>query len=224
LLTEDEVDAIRPEVYRAWAVDLAGQSGDSPVVKCHDAYTRRADGTPLLGGSEAARGAIVLVRDPRDIALSFADHRGTSVDEAIDLLCDPFATIGRSIQRQRRQLRQRLLDWSAHVSSWLDQRDLPVHLVRYEDMEADAAAVLIGTARFAGLEMTEERVARATRLSAFDLLRSQEDRSGFAEGVRGRPFFRRGHSGAWRSALSSGQAERIETAHGKTMIRLGYEV
>ncbi len=200
---------------------LAGQTGDPFVMKCHDAYTRLADGTSLLGGSAAA-GAIVVVRDPRDVALSFADHRGVSIDEVIDLMCDPSTAVSRSIQAVGRQLQQRLLDWSGHVASWLDQGDIPVHLVRYEDVETDTAAALLGAARFAGYDVTADQAARAAHLSAFDILREQEEASGFMEGAKDRPFFRRGHSGAWRTALSAGQAERIEAAHRKMMMRLGY--
>jgi hypothetical protein len=223
LLTDEEIEEMRPGVYRAWAAHLLGQADDPFVMKCHDAYTRLGDGTPLLGGS-AAKGAIVLVRDPRDVALSFADHRGTSVDDAIELMCDPNAAMGRSVQAQRPQLRQRLLDWTSHISSWLDQSDIPVHLVRYEDMETDTAAILARAAQFAGFDVTEDQAAKAVRLSAFDLLRNQEEASGFTEAAKDRPFFRRGHSGAWRAALSSGQAERIEAAHRKIMMRLGYAI
>ena len=33
-------------------------------VKVHDAYSTTLKGEPLLGGSKAAKGAIVLLRDP----------------------------------------------------------------------------------------------------------------------------------------------------------------
>lgn len=37
---------------------------------------------------------------------------------------------------QRAQFRQKLPTWSGHVSSWLNQCDVPVHLVRYEELKA----------------------------------------------------------------------------------------
>jgi hypothetical protein len=222
LLTDGEADRLRPAAYRAWAADLARRLDGPVVVKCHDAYTRLEDGTPLLGGAAAARGAIVIVRDPRDVVLSLADHRGTSLDEAISLMCDPSRVVASSGRGQLQQLSQRVLDWSGHISSWLDQEDIAVHLVRYEEMEADAAASLLRAARFAGFEVTSAQAERAAKLSAFNLLRDQERASGFAEGKRDRPFFRRGHSGGWRAALSAAQVQRVENAHGKMMARLGY--
>jgi aryl sulfotransferase len=231
LLTDEEIDRLRPHVYRAWAAEPAvdavarGQESAVPVarfIKCHDAYTRLEDGTPLLGGAEAARGAIVIVRDPRDIAPSLADHRGCSIDEAIDLMSDPEAVQGRAPRGQIRQLRQRLLDWSGHVASWLDQTDVPVHLIRYEALHADAARMLTGAMAFAQRPAAEEQVARSVRLSAFKELRRQEEARGFAEARPSARFFRRGEMGGWRTSLSAGQAERIETDHGPMMARLGY--
>jgi aryl sulfotransferase len=224
LLTDEEIDDLRPGVYRAWADELARERSAPFVMKCHDAYTRLADGTPLLGGGEAARGAIMLVRDPRDVALSLADYRGTPIDEAIDLMCDPSTAMARSGRGQRSQLRQTLLDWSGHVASWLDQRDIPLHLVRYEDLEGDPIFILLKAAQFAGIDVTADKAARAAHLSAFDALRRQEEASGFIETVKGRPFFRRGHSGAWRLALSPTQAKRIEDTHHIMMARLGYRL
>jgi aryl sulfotransferase len=221
LLTDDEVDALRPGVHRSWA-GLAGQAGDSFVMKCHDAYTRCGDGTPLLGGAEGARGAIVVVRDPRDVALSLADHRGTSVDDAIELICDPLGTIGRTTRSGRAQLRQRLLDWSGHVASWLDQTDIPVHLTRYEDMQADAAAALADVARFTGISATDRQLSKSVRASTFEAMRRTEDAEGFVEARSGTKFFRRGEVGGWRTMLSIDQIGRIERVHGRMMERIHY--
>ena len=43
-------------------------------VKVHDAYTLTPKGEPLLAGRRGADGAIVIVRDPRDVAPSLANH------------------------------------------------------------------------------------------------------------------------------------------------------
>jgi aryl sulfotransferase len=167
---------------------------------------------------------VVVVRDPRDIALSLANHRGSTIDQAIDLMLDPEAVQGRSSRRPVHQLSQRLLDWSSHVSSWLDQRDIPIHLIRYEDMQVDAGEVLAATARFAGLNATSQQVSKAAKASTFEILRRQEDAEGFAEARPGGRFFRHGKAGAWHSGLARAQTERIEFAHGAMMARLGYRM
>ncbi len=84
LLTHDEIDALRPRVYEELASGAQDDEYDAveappPVrfVKVHDAYTLTPTGEPLLAGARGADGAIVIVRDPRDVAPSLASHSGT---------------------------------------------------------------------------------------------------------------------------------------------------
>ena len=196
-------------------------------MKTHDAYTLTQAGEPLLGGAQGADGAVVIVRDPRDVAPSLANHNGSTIDRAVAFMADAQACFSGKIDRQSNQLRQKLPGWSGHVGSWLDQSDIPVHLVRYEDMIADTAGALRGALKFSGRPASHEQISRAVRLADFAKLRQQELEKGFREGPR--PwrrgnFFRRGEAGAWRDELTVEQVARIEAAHAPMMQRLGYEL
>jgi hypothetical protein len=127
---------------------------------------------------------------------------------------------------------QRLNDWSGHVRSWTEQRDVPVHVIRYEDLHADAAAVLREALDFLGAlfdceEEAQEVINRAVHHSDFARLQQQERERGFREQRNGaeptsEQFFRRGRVGDWRNHLTARQVQRIEDAHGETMKRFGY--
>ena len=192
-------------------------------VKAHDAYTLTDSGEPVMAGARGAAGAILIVRDPRDIASSFAHHMHCSIDQAISRMGDVDFCLSSSSDRLDRQFRQRLLGWSGFAASWLDQRDIPVHLIRYEDMLADTAATLLAALRFAGAEPDQMRLGRAIAFASIDELRRQEAESGFREAPRkAGSFFRRGIAGGWRNDLSRDQIARIERDHGIMMDRLGY--
>ncbi|WP_448192476.1 sulfotransferase domain-containing protein [Azospirillum sp. sgz301742] len=214
LLTEGEAEALRPSVLDAYAVSRSGGA----LVKVHDAYTHLLDGTPLLG--RAGRAALYLVRDPRDVAVSFAFHLSVSLDEAIDLMNNPTG----SLWATNVQFRQLLTDWSGHVCGWLDQTDLPVHLIRYEDLWADTPGEFCRALDFLGIRYEEEAAVRAVRHADFAELQRQERRAGFRERAKGQTiFFRQGQVGDWRRHLSAAQVRTIETAHAAVMARLGYE-
>jgi len=90
LLSHDEVDCLRPRVYEELARGAADDEYDAAApqpavryVKVHDAYTLTPLGEPLLGGARGAAGAVVMVRDPRDVAPSLASHRNIGIDAAI---------------------------------------------------------------------------------------------------------------------------------------------
>jgi aryl sulfotransferase len=234
LLTFDEIDALRPRVYEELASGALDDEYDAPpdappvrFVKAHDAYTLNAKGEPLLAGTRGAESAIVIVRDPRDIAPSLANHNRIGIDDAIAFMADKNAGFSLRKNRQELQLRQKLVDWSGHVASWLEQTDIPILLVRYEDMQVDAAAALRGVLDFAQRPASEEEIAQAVRFADFSEMQSQERDKGFREAPRpyaGGNFFRRGEAGCWRAELSAEQVARIEATHGPMMLRLGYQL
>lgn len=232
LLTHDEIDCLRPRVYEELARGAADDEYDTPeaeapvrFVKAHDAYTLTPTGEPLLAGARGAEGAIVIVRDPRDVAPSLANHNGTSVDDAVTFMNNKDAGFCARSTRQHNQLRQKLPGWSGHTASWLDQADIPVHLVRYEDMKTDTADVLRRALVFAGRTVSDEEIRRAVKFADFAQLQGQEKEKGFREAPQAQPggsFFRRGEAGGWRDELTPAQVARIEADHAPMMRRLGY--
>jgi len=233
LLTHDEIDVLRPRVYEDLASGAQDDEYDKPeklpparLVKVHDAYTHTSKGEPLLAGRGGADAAIVIVRDPRDVAPSLANHNRVDIDLAIKQMNSHELAYCAKPGRLDLQLRQKLPSWSGHVASWLDQTDIPVHLVRYEDLAADTAKIFRAALAFAGRPATDEEIHRAVRYADFGELQRQERDKGFSETPRraGGAFFRRGEVGAWRDELSPEQVAAIEAAHGTMMRRLGYEL
>lgn len=218
LLSHDDIDCLRPRVYEV----LAAEASQQRWIKVHDAYTSTRDGDPLLG-RKAAGAAVYLVRDPRDVAVSLAHHNSTTVDDAIKLMNTADSAVYGGHKGVLPQLRQRLLGWSGHVTSWLDQPDVPVHTVRYEDLVAHPVAGFSEALRFAGRLATTAEVERAVRHADFSELQRQEREKGFGEKMPGpAPFFRAGRAGGWRGTLTAGQVDVIEHCHGAAMTRLGY--
>lgn len=234
LLTHDEADALRPRVYEELASGAQDDEYDEPqaappihFVKVHDAYTLTPKGEPLLAGRRGAEAAIVIVRDPRGVAPSLAAHHGGNIDNAVAFMKSTKAMYCGREGRQDNQLRQRFPGWGGHIASWLDQTDIPVHLVRYEDLTADTAGTLRRALAFVGEPADAQDIARAVEFAAFARLQEQEREKGFREAPRPGPhgqFFRRGKAGGWREELTPEQVARIEAEHGPMMLRLGYEL
>ena len=215
---------------RSGVIDEYIDEQNSPVfAKVHDAWTHGAPGVPMLG--RRARAALYLVRDPRDVVVSYAFHNEDRLDAVIETLNNPAACLLGSVGA----FPQRIGDWSGHVNSWRDQTDVPVHVIRYEDLHRDTARALRQVVEWLGSRFDSESemadaVLRAVRSSELRELQRQEREKGF----RIRPaatlspdaslFFRQGRIGDWRNHLSSEQVRVIEAAHGETMLDLGYEL
>lgn len=217
-LTADEIEALRPDIY----VTLAEQADEIGYHKVHDAYTLTHAGRPLLP-PEASRGALYFIRNPLDVAVSYAHHSDRDVDTVIGWMGDERHSFAAGPRRLHSQLRQRLLTWSGHVLSWVDQTQFPVHVVRYEDMRSDPEAVFSTAARFAELPSDTAAVRRALEFSSFEELQRQEADHGFGEkSPRAESFFRRGVVGSWRDSLSDEQAACLVADHREVMERFGY--
>jgi len=211
--TSQELAAMRPEVQKMIAASRQG----SVFCKTHLPLLR-LHGQPTINMSVTA-GAIYIVRDPRDLALSFADYHGISIDKAIEWL----ATENLEVPASERQTAEPLGSWSQHVASWTQRPSPAIHVMRYEDLHADPEATFARLAAFLNLQAPVERIARAVEHTSFKSMRALEDRDGFDErSPLQERFFRKGVAGAWRDDLSSDQAKAVLAGHREQMARFGY--
>lgn len=217
-LSHEEIDRLRPAVYR-WC---ARHSTVMVYHKIHDAYTFLPDGAPLIP-PEATRGVLYLVRNPLDVAISFAHHSSCSIDQAITHMANPTFTFCGGHKRLYNQLRQWLLSWSAHVLSWAEAPNLNRLIIRYEDMKCHSCTTFHTIAAFLQLPTEVAQIAQALHHCDFTRLQQQEAAYGFQEkAARAESFFRKGIVGDWQHGLSPTQIKTIIDQQGAVMQRFGY--
>lgn len=212
--TVADVQRQRGKVHR----DLTALDSTLVFVKTHNARLV-IEGAPLISPAVSA-GAIYIVRDPRDVAVSYSRHLGRSIDETIGVMADPRATTGGTDSK----VFEHLGSWSLHVQSWTGRPDPRVHVLKYEALIARPEDAFGALVRFLGQEPPADRLHSAIRFSDIAELRGQEQANGFIERVPEATgtFFGAGQPGHWRSVLTPMQRERIEHDHGAMMRRFGY--
>jgi len=208
-----EIARLRPLVH----AEIARRSQGTRFVKTHN-LSGSFDGHPLHDFSVSA-GAIYVVRNPLDVAVSMTHHFGLGLDEAIDRLGDEnVATANDALF-----VSQILGSWSTHVKGWADMANASVLVLRYEDLLEKPAKQFAKVARMVGLGNDRARVERAVRHAAFQSLATMERKHGFVEAARsGTRFFRKGRVNEWREALTREQVGRVVNAHREQMKRFGY--
>ncbi len=213
-MTAAEFQDLRPRLH-LW---FAQSNPDSPFVKTHNACVS-IDGQPLITPTATA-GAIYVLRNPLDVAVSFAHHHQIGMQEAVDRICDDKNVI----PANPKQLEEYLLSWSTHVNSWLKAPGLRCHVLRYEDMLATPRKAFGGLVKFLGLPDNPARLKKAIRFSSFKELSGQEKKERFVESRRDgkSAFFRQGEVGTWREALSEAQVAKIVDSQGEVMKAFGY--
>jgi hypothetical protein len=213
-LTKEEVAALRPRAHAA----MTAAFPDTVFVKTHSALVEDR-GTPMITLEHTA-GAIYVVRDPLDVAVSYSHHYGVSLDEAIAAMNRPG---NQSISNQANFVYELHGSWSEHVRSWTEMPNRALHVVRYEDMAAEPLRAFGDVVKFLGLEVATDRLSRAVERSRFGVLQQQEARHGFRERSRKADrFFRAGEVGQGARLLTPDLIDALRTANRESMMRFGY--
>lgn len=209
-----EIFALRLRVHE----QIAERVSDGTVfTKTHNLFGK-VNGHPLHNLAVTA-GAIVVVRNPLDVALSMADHFGLGLDETIARMANPNAYS----PGDEFNVASYLGSWSSHVRSWTTQSHERIRIIRYEDMLDEPIATFSRVAALLGLGDDRARIERAVRFSEFGQLREQEQRAGFAErSPHSRFFFRAGRKDQWREGLTPAQARRVCSQHREQMQHFAY--
>lgn len=217
-LSYEEVERLRPRVYE----HIAQEAKEPIFMKIHDAYTYTTDGDPLISHN-ATLGTIYFIRNPLDVAVSFAYHSACDINIIIDLMADDSHAFCAKPSRLHNQLRQKLLSWRKHVLSWVDTSGLRIHVMRYEDMKLQPFQTFMDAVRFVGLQNTSEQIRKALIFSSFEELQRQEQLWGFREKhPKASSFFNQGKIGSWRENLTLQQINRLTRDHADVMLRFGY--
>lgn len=215
-LNNQEIDSLREAVQ----LDMSHRVRPPVLIKTHNARVQH-NGYPIIR-RELTLGAIYIIRNPLDVVDSVADHWGVDHERAIGMMNDRNLTIGGPKQDL---VTQYLESWSGHVSSWIDQRAFPVHVVCYEDLLHRTEMTFRNVLTFLGWDPERPRIERAIAETDFRRLQQREKESGFGErsqkSTSGR-FFRSGKAERWREILTEEQIDRIQTAHHDVMRRFGY--
>lgn len=232
-----ELNNLIPGIHRGVRADhLFGNR--TTFIKTHWAW--RQD-LPLR---EDVIGAIYIVRNPLDVAVSSATYRllshgeraagMTPAERAAEQarLLDRFiAEGGDPVWRQ-----QGMGSWDENVRSWLAKSNpVPRLILRYEDLKADPAKHVTDICRFLNVTKTAEEVGQAVARSSLDRLRAMEEReiAGRQEGFfydreragaleAGIRFINRGEPGAGAASLTATQRQAAIERFGATMRIAGY--
>jgi hypothetical protein len=214
-LPQERIMALRQQAQER----IVGVNQHDVFIKTHSVNGQYL-GYPLIR-PEHTMGAVYIVRDPRDVVVSAADHWGLTLDEMIDCLAAPETE---TAPMPGRQVFEKLSSWSGHVRSWTAQKmPWPTLVFRYEDLLADPVKRFGQLAKSVGLSKDPARIRQVVEWTSFKQLQSMESQEGFVERSNfSERFFRAGKSGQWRKHLTAAQVSRIERDHRTQMRRFGY--
>lgn len=212
----EAISALRPQVQAL----IAQRTQGSRLLMTHN-FCGTFEGHTTVNWHVTA-GAVYVVRNPLDVAVSMTHHFGLSLDEAIDRLGDErVASVNDSLF-----VSHVIGSWSTHVKGWADtaaRAPGKMIVLRYEDLLDAPAKHFAKAAKLIGLGQDKARIAHAVKHANFRTLASLEKQHGFVEAVDDKTrFFFKGRANQWREVLSRAQVERIVHDHREQMRRFKY--
>lgn len=218
-LPQQEIDNLKPQVIRY----LSSIQKELTFIKIHEQYTSSKNGSSPIIPVDCSLLALYLIRNPLDVAVSFAYHNGWSFNKIID-------SMGKNLRLNERKkgtgthlLSEELGTWSEHVNSWVKNYLVKVEVVRYEDMFHTPFKTFKNAVTVIGLDVSDEKIQQAIEASSFKNLRQQEEKAYFQEkNPKTDFFFRKGKIGSWREELNKQQINKVINDHYATMVEFGY--
>ena len=132
--------------------------------------------------------------------------------------------------------------WIENVTSWMDETELPVHYISYEEVLTNPRKSIEAVARFLGIPADDKLLDECVEATRFDELKAFEGRELDSAKEIGRPlgrfsagrrveahtnlgvrFFNKGKAGSWKTAISHDAAQRAWKRFSDAATRLGYK-
>ena len=173
-------------------------------------------------------GVIYIVRDPRNIVTSWANHNDLSINDSSDYLIHQKETLGNSNKVYHGT-------WNYNFQSWKSFKYQDRYLlIKYEDLINDKKNIFLQILEFINKFRKEKfsidikKINNILNYTSFEKMKKLEKEKGFFEAMRdketgiNKPFFNLGPDNKWQNLLDDKIRSKIENAFHEEMSELGY--
>ena len=160
-------------------------------IKTHSGL-RNINGYPFTDLNNSL-GVIYIVRDPRSVARSYANHNQISLERASDRMLEDKATLGglKNPINEADKILTHMGSWSSNYESWkVFEKHNRYLLIKYEDMIKDKEKTFITILKFIHkllnlkFSIDADKLKNILKTTSFEYMQKAEKNSGFEESVK----------------------------------------
>ena len=156
---------------------------------------------------------IYIVRDPRNVITSLKNHYELSYNEAFDFITNERRYIYDQHKIDDFSDFQFIGSWKTNFQSWNYQKEIPMKLVKYENLLSDTYSTSLEIIQFVDKIMKnnegidKKKLENAINSTSFEKLKKEETVKGFSEAIFSKkrnkkiPFFYLGPENDWKKIL-----------------------
>ena len=219
------------ELSKFWTISQDKLNLDKKIKFLKTHHLRCGIGNYTFTNSKNTIGTIYIVRDPRDVITSFAQHHALSIEEAKYTMFNSNADIFPEREKNLDlALRTLLGSWSDHYNSWT-KNNKNLLFIKYENLIKNKKFELLRIIKFINnfikIPISETKINNCINSTTFESMKQNEKKGLFTENTIDKngkkiKFFNYGKEGNWKSILTKGLVLNIEKKFQKEMSELKY--
>ena len=219
------------ELSKFWTISQDKLNLDKKIKFLKTHHLRCGIGNYTFTDSKNTIGTIYIVRDPRDVIISFAQHHSLSIEEAKHTM---FRSNAYEFPEREKNpdlaLRTLLGSWSDHYNSWT-KNNKNLLFIKYENLIKNKKSELLRIIKFVNnyikIPISENKINNCINSTAFEIMKKNEEKGLFEENSFDKngkkiKFFNYGKKGNWKNVLSEELVLSIEKKFRKEMNELKY--
>jgi len=175
---------------------------------------------------------IYIVRDPRNLVRSIANHYSYSINKSCEFLLSPqIIGNGKSFKEKQGGLYNLLGKWNEHYISWTKNKN-NLLLIKYEDLIQDPhnelEKIINFLKKYLDIKTNDQKNKKILETTSFKNLKQMEQKGLFRENVLSKKddskvnFFHLGPANNWKDNLNEDVKNKIEKNFYNEMKELDY--
>lgn len=161
--------------------------------------------------------AICLIRDPRDVLVSWKRYSDKSWQEAFENFSEETTYL-----YDANSVPSFISSWVNHTKSWAYEDRFPIGWVKYEELLREPEVGFRKLLEFLEMDFIEDRFQECMRLTTLAKLKKLEKQTGFIDNGPNGAFFHKGGS-RWQQELPKKYARQVADECAEIMEFFGYE-
>ncbi len=219
------------ELSKFWTISQDKLNLDKKIKFLKTHHLRCGIGNYTFTNSKNTIGTIYIVRDPRDVITSFAQHHSLSIEEAKYTM---FRSDSYNFPEREKNpdlaIRTLLGSWSDHYNAWT-KNNKNLLFIKYENLIKNKKFELSRIIKFVNnyikIPISDTKINNCINSTTFESMKQNEKKGLFEENTYDKngkkiKFFNYGKEGNWKSVLSKEFVSNIEKKFQKEMKELGY--
>tara|TARA_B100000686_G_scaffold345508_1_gene430241 strand:- start:2454 stop:3311 length:858 start_codon:yes stop_codon:yes gene_type:complete len=181
--------------------------------------------------------SIYIVREPRNVITSLANHYGLSVEDAFKFLTNKRKIIfEKNIKKEGFSVEEKgnvhfIGSWEEHYNSWKNIGFSPIKIIKYEDLLKNSEKVFLDILSFLKsfypIKIEDKKIKKVIKACSFERLKKKEEKEGFEEAPmishnKKAIFFNLGKENNWKNKLDLSIEKKIRFKFSSEMTELGY--